>query len=79
MKFRSKHDGCDGCVKIPRRLLPSTSNDGEMLKVSKYCYASECCLPANIAMPENIDIPGNTAMPMFQTSCETKMHIWKYG
>ena len=28
---------------------------------------------ANAALPEN------SATPMFRTSCETEMHIWKYG
>ena len=36
-------------------------------------------MPANAAMLANAALPANTAMPMFLTSCETEMHIWKYG
>ena len=24
-------------------------------------------------------LPANAAMPMFLASCETEMHVWKYG
>ena len=27
----------------------------------------------------NTAMPANTAIPIFLTSCETEMHIWKYG
>ena len=30
-------------------------------------------------MPVNAANPANTAMPIFLTSCETEMRIWKYG
>ena len=36
-------------------------------------------MPAIAAMPAITAMSTNTAMAMFQSSCETEMHIWKYG
>ena len=36
-------------------------------------------MPANTAISLNTGLPASTAMPMFLTSCETEMHICKYG
>ena len=27
----------------------------------------------------NTAMPANSATPLFLTSCETEMHVWKYG
>ena len=45
----------------------------------KHQRQANTSMPASTAMSVNAAMPTDTAMPVYLTSCETEMHIWKYG
>ena len=45
----------------------------------KFRSRANITMPANTAVPVNAAMPTNTSLPMFRTSCETEMQIWKYS
>ena len=62
------------------RRQTNTASMSENTAMPAYTIMPEnTAMSAYTAMLENTAMPAYTSMTMFLTSCETEIHIWKYG